>query len=419
MKDLLITLQDEFLERLNQSQNSIYRDYSFAKIANKVKVAIGMRRAGKTYFLLQIIRSLLQHGVNIKQVLFINFEDDRLLPCDQKTLANLLEDFYSLYPENHDRVCYLFLDEIQNVADWPLVIRRFQDSKNVEIYLSGSSAKLLSKDLHTALRGRSISKEIWPFSFNEYLHAVNYLIPTPPFAKRYQDQLLQHLENYLTNGGFPEITNTDHLTRRSVLQNYVDLVLVKDIVERYEVQNIALLKYLTQSLLKNNSTLFSVHKFANDLKSQGISGSKSTVHEYLEYLEDAYLIFPVKLYSESVRKVQSNPRKIYAVDPGLVNAYTFSRNKNFGHLFENIVYLMLRRTGHKVYYYLTLQDRYEVDFLTQSPEGELQLFQVCWDIQDLETLARETRALNIAKQELNVDGMLITPEIFIQKYLNL
>ncbi len=104
--------------------------------------------------------------------------------------------------------------------------------------------------------------------------------------------------------------------------------------------------------------------------------------EYLEYLEDAFLVFPVKLYSESLRQVQANPRKIYAVDSCIVNAYTFSKNQNYGHLFENIVYLWLRRARHKIFYYLTIDERYEVDFITQSPEGELHLYQVCWDIQD-------------------------------------
>ena len=413
MKELLLSLLDEFRDNLSKIKDSIPRDFVFSRINNKIKVAIGMRRAGKTYMLLQTAYSLIQQGVDLHQILFIDFEDDRILPCDQKTLDTMLEDFYSLYPENHNRICYIFLDEIQNVSEWALVVRRFHGTKNVEIFLSGSSAKLLSKDLHTALRGRSIANEIWPYSFNEYLNAVKYLIPTPLFSKRVKDQLLQHLEHYLTHGGFPETTKVDNLTRRTTLQGYVDLVISKDIIERYNIQNIILLKYLVQTLLKNTSCSFSVNKFAKDLKSQGIVGSKNTVHEYLEYLEDAYLVFPIKLYSESIRKMQANVRKVYAVDPGLVNAYIFSRNKNYGHLFENIVYLQLRRTGHKIYYYLTQKERYEVDFLTQTPEGELHLYQVCWDINDLETLDRENRALNIAKQELGIEGSLITPDQFL------
>lgn len=413
MKNLLTTLLDEFHENLSQIKGSIPRDFAFPSVNNKIKVAIGMRRTGKTFMLLQNAYSLIQQGVNVNQILFIDFEDDRLLPCDQKQLAELLDDFYSLYPENHDRKCYFFLDEIQNVSDWALVVRRFYGTKKLEIFLSGSSAKLLSKDIHTSLRGRSISKEVWPYSFGEYLVTLKYPVPPLPFAKRQKDQLLNYLEKYLTHGGFPEVTNVENLTRRTILQGYVDLVISKDIIERYNIQNIVMLKYLVLSLLKNAGCGFSVHKFTNDLKSQGIIGSKNTVHEYLEYLEDAYLIFPVKLYSESVRKTQSNVRKIYSVDPGLVNAYIFSKNKNYGHLFENVVYLFLRRSGHKIYYYLTEKERYEVDFLTQTPKGELHLFQICWDVNDLDTMERETRALEIAKQELGIEGTLITPEYFL------
>ncbi len=417
MQELLITLIEEFYTKLEKTQNRIIRDYSFANIADKIKVAIGMRRSGKTYYLFQIMESLLVNGISKQQILYINFEDDRLLPCDQPKLAKLLDAFYSLYPQNHDRKCYIFLDEIQNVAEWSLVVRRFQDSKNVEIYLSGSSSKLLSKDLHTSLRGRSIAKEIWPYSFNEYLHATNCELPKPPFSKRTQDQLLNNLTAYLTKGGFPGAINIENFERNSLLQDYVELVIMKDIVERYNIENIVLIKYLTQSLLKNVGSHFSANKFANDIKSQGLIGSKGAVLEYLEYIEDAYLAFPVKLFSESLRQVQSNSRKIYAVDPGLVNAYTFSKNKNFGHLFENVVYLHLRRAGHKIHYYLTQKNRYEVDFLTMSPNNEMHLYQVCWDVNNSETLDRELRAMRIAQDELHIDGTLITPELFLKNLI--
>jgi len=418
MNELLITILEEFYDKLAKTTHSIHRDYSFAAIKDKIRVAIGMRRCGKTYFLFQTIKKLLNNGIDRDQILYINFEDDRLLPCDQAKLASLLEAFYTLYPINHDRKCYMFLDEIQNVADWALVVRRFQDSKDLEIYLSGASSKLLSKDLHTALRGRSISLEIWPLSFPEYLSAVSYDLPKTPFTKRTLDQLLEHFAKYLAQGGFPGTTNIDSIDRTQILQEYVELVIIKDIVERYNVENIILLKYLLQTILKNVASHFSASKFTKDIKSQGIRGAKNSILEYLEYLEDAYLIFPVKLYSESVRQVQTNTRKMYAVDPGLVNAYTFSKHASYGHLFENVFYLWLRRSRHKIFYYLTLQDRYEVDFLTQSPDGELHLYQVCWDISETQTLERELRALEIAKKELNIEGTLITPDVFFRHCLS-
>ena len=135
-----------------------------------------MRRTGKTFMLFQEIRRLLADQVPIETILYLNFEDDRLLPMNKSELAKLLDAFYSLYPENHEKQCYLFLDEIQNVHDWPIVIRRFLDSKKVKIYLTGSSAKLLSKEIATSLRGRSIATEIWPYSFREYLTAHGFTV---------------------------------------------------------------------------------------------------------------------------------------------------------------------------------------------------------------------------------------------------
>ena len=172
-KDIVQILLAEFAQKLDRLDDLVQREEQFPKASNKIKVAIGMRRVGKTYFLYQQILKLLKEGVAISRILYINFEDDRLFPMDSKGLAELIEAFYALYPENHDQHCYLFLDEIQNIQDWSLVVRRFQDSLNAEIFLTGSSAKLLSKEIASSLRGRSLSSEIWPYSFYEFLKAKN------------------------------------------------------------------------------------------------------------------------------------------------------------------------------------------------------------------------------------------------------
>lgn len=333
----------------------------------------------------------------------------------QEKLRQLLDGFYSLYPENHDRGCYLFLDEIQNVETWALVVRRYYDTKKVQIYLSGSSAKLLSKEIATSLRGRSLVTEVWPFSFNEYLRTKNVAYETKIFGKKFIDKMQSNLAAYLNYGGFPETVDLSETADRiRILQDYIDLVIFRDIIERYKISNIVLVKYLLQLLLKNPGTLFSINKIFNDLKSRGFSVSKNTLYEYLSYFEDAYVVFSVPLYSESIRKTQSNPRKIYVIDPGLSNAYSLKFDRDFGHLFENLVYLDLRRKGHKIYYYLT-QNRNEVDFLTKDLNGKTHLYQVVWDTSDNATLLRERRALKEATDELNVPGEIITPEIYLTR----
>lgn len=414
MINLLNTLLSEFSERFESSQSNLIRQTQFSALPNKIKVAIGMRRVGKTCFILQIIRELIKtKKIPWQRFLYLNFEDDRLLPCSQTKFRELLEGFYKIYPENHDHTCYLFLDEVQNVEDWALVIRRFFDTKNVQIYLTGSSAKLLSKEIASSLRGRSIAIEIWPYSFNEYLTAHQVKWKKGLFSQKTQDTLHYHLREYLSQGGFPETVSASPTERRQILQDYVELVVSRDLIERHNITNITLLKYLIKTLLSNVGGNFSVNKFANDIKSQGISGAKNTIYDYLTYIEDAYLVFPVALYSRSIRQTQTNPRKIYAVDPGLVKAFSLGFSKNYGHLFENIVFLDLKRLGHKIYYYLT-QDRLEIDFLTEDKMGNIHLYQVAWDTSDPKTLAREQKALKQAIAELKVPGTLITPEYYIE-----
>ncbi|MFN3235184.1 MAG: ATP-binding protein [Gammaproteobacteria bacterium] len=414
MNALLETLLSEFNHKLDSLQNSFTREIALPKVENKIHVAIGMRRVGKSYFLLQqILRLAKQNNIPLTRFLYIDFEDDRLLPCKQTDLKNLLEGFYQLYPENHDEICYLFLDEIQNVKDWAIVIRRFFNTKKANIYLSGSSAKLLSKEIATSLRGRSIATEIFPYSFKEFLGYTNVKLSGDLFSKQNQDILFKNLKHYLHEGGFPETLAFPKLNRKQLLQDYVGLVIMKDIIERYKISNISLIKYIIGYLLKNPSTSLSINKLCNDIKSQGFSGAKNTIYDYLQYIEDAYLSFSVPLYSESVRKTQTNPKKIYAIDTGLTNAFSFSINHNYGHLFENLFYLDLRRKNHKIYYYLT-KERYEIDFLTEDPMNRKKLYQVVWDTENPETMKREMRALSAAEKELGIKGELITPETYLR-----
>ena len=399
-------------EKLTEMRDMVTRTSSFKEVPSKISVFIGMRRTGKTVFLFQKIQELLQQGITLSQILYINFEDDRLQAQNNSMLVDLLDSFYRLYPENHSRHCYLCFDEIQNVPDWPIVIRRLFDSKKGSVYLTGSSAKLLSTEIATSLRGRSLSTEIWPFSFNEWLLAQK-IEPFPKvMGKKTADQYNKKLKNYLEFGGFPETNAATKDIQHRILQEYVNVVIMRDIIERHHITNVTLIRYMIKSLIKNVGSPFSINKFFNDIKSQGIPASRNTLYEYQQYIEDAYLLFAVPIYSESIRKIQSNPKKIYAIDTGLIGAYTLSRSSNFGHLFENLIYIDLRRKNHQIYYYLT-KEGYEIDFVSRSPDGILHISQVVWDIKDSVTLQREQRALEAAEMELGVKGHLITPENYL------
>lgn len=413
---MLQILLGEFNNKLSLLKDLVVRDIQFPDAPNKIKVAVGMRRAGKTYFLYQQILEMIKNGVDRSCILYINFEDDRLFPLNQQKLAKLVDSFYSLYPENHERKCYLFLDEIQSVEGWPLVVRRLHDSKNVEIFLTGSSAKLLSKEIVTNLRGRSLAIEIWPYSFGEFLRAKNSVIDRSLYDMKTQDKLRQMFRHYLSEGGFPEVLFFPPDIRQKTLQEYVDIVIYRDILERHNIKNPTLIKYMILSMIHNIGKPFSINKFFNDLKSRGYKVGKDVLYEYADHIEDTYLAFSIPLYDKSIRKIQANPKKIYAVDSGVVRALTMDYESDLGRLFENIIFLELKRLGCHVSYYFT-SERYEIDFLIQTPQGHKKFFQVAWDMEEQKTMEREQRALQAGIEELKIDGEIITLDSFLRSGL--
>jgi uncharacterized protein len=407
MKELLVTLLEEAFYGIEQARKGVPRAVRFPQTDQMIKVAIGMRRSGKTYAIYQKINQLLDQGIKKEQILFLDFEDDRLLPMTVKEMGQLLDEFYSIYPENHQKKCFIFLDEVQNIEDWHQVVRRYYKSRDVDLTITGSSAKLLSKEINTSLRGRSLSVEILPYSFAEFRLAHQLSAPKPPFGRQAYDIANKQMTDFFSKGGFPAVQHMEVHDWRDTLQNYVDTVILKDIIERHKVSNIAVLRYLTKTLLINAAAPFSVNKFYNDIKSQGFQIGRETICNYLDYIEDAFLIFKVQVYSESIRAQHTKPSKIYVIDNGLINAFSLKIKDIYHKFLENQVYLDLRRQDKDIFYYNT-KDGYEVDFVTVDKNGERELIQVTWDASDPKTFEREERALNQAEQELGIKGRIIT-----------
>lgn len=419
MEELAKTLHNEFRRRLIELDSHwLERTVVLPEEAEKAIVAIGMRRTGKSFTLFQKIKHFLDAGIPLSQILYIDCEDARLQPLDQHQLAQLLDGFYTLFPENHDLTSYLFLDEIHYAEEWPFVIRRYLNTKNARIYLTCSSSKLLSSEIATSLQGRSLTVEVWPYSFQEYLTVKGHKKWDKTLGRDEKDRYGKLLREYLTEGGFPEVVGKPQMQWMRILQDYVSVVTYRDIIERHHITNTALIDYLIHYLLKNGATSFSTNKLFNTLSSQGFSVSRSTLYDYMSYIEDAFLVFTIPVFSESIRKAQNNPKKLYVVDSGLVNAHQLSVIPFYGRLFENLIYLDLRRRGDEIYYYLT-EERYEVDFFTRSVDGSLNLYQVAWEMESEETRAREERALEKATQELNAQGveakgMIITRDTYLK-----
>ena len=340
-------------------------------------------------------------------MLYLDFEDERLAGLEVGDLRHIVDAFYRRYPASREKKCWFYFDEIQNVPGWERFLRRLIDTENVLLTVTGSSAKLLSREIATSLRGRSLTSELLPFSFAETLAHTGVAVPKrwPPPAN-VRSQLENRLNRYLEVGGFPEVQGLSIELRRRVLRDYVDVVLFRDVAERHQVTNLSALRQLQRSLLARPAHHFSIHRLHNDLRSQGVRVGKDSLHQYLAYLEDAFLIFTLEIASPSIRARQVNPRKCYWIDPGLAAVRPLRPSVDLGYRLENLVYLELRRRGCSLAYVQTAAG-HEVDFLAELPDGSRELVQVAADLTAVETRRRESRALGEAMEELDVEGATI------------
>jgi predicted AAA+ superfamily ATPase len=394
---------------------TLRRVHGTVSFPGKATAVIGMRRAGKTTFLHQLRRERHERGIERVRLPYINFEDERLAELRAQDLHLLIEEYYRRFPalRGREMVTWCF-DELQVVAGWERFIRRLLDTEKVEVFLSGSSAALLSREIATAMRGRAWEVVIHPFSFEESLrHHGHTVPPLPDFLPASERSALERaFLDYLAAGGFPEVQGLDTPTRLQLLRDYVDVALLRDVVERHGVTNVVGLRWLVRHLLGHPAAMFSVEKFYAALKSQGIAISKDTVHQLLGFLEDCFLIRTVRVETASERRRMVNPRKAYPVDPGLIPVFDRSGRANLGHALETAVQVELERRGMSVSYVRTRQG-YEVDLLAGSPTGEAALIQVCADLDDPATRERKVRALLAAAVEhphASLHLITLTPE---------
>ncbi|MFA7091975.1 MAG: ATP-binding protein [Arcobacteraceae bacterium] len=384
MKEIFKKLITDFIEK--DIKNIQKREYAIPLESKKIISLIGVRRSGKSSLLFDTINQLrkIQPKENI---IYINLEDDRLYPLKLASLDTVLEAYYELYPHKKDEKIYLFLDEVQVVENWELYIRRVYDTENIQIYITGSSAKLLSTEIATSLRGRTLTYEIFPFSFKEYLEYKNININL--YSSKSLSFINNELENYLFDGGFAETIGEDKSISRKILSDYLELIVYKDIVDRYNISNRSLLKSLNKYCFTNMATLVSFTKLYNEFKSQGFKIGKDTIFNYLSHLEDAYAIFTLPIYRNSVKEEQRNPKKVYAIDNGFKKIYDYAMGEDKSKLYENIVFLHLRRQTKDLYYFKQNQ---EVDFYARI-EAKEYLINVSYIIEDEKTRKRELDGL--------------------------
>lgn len=376
-------------------------------IGNLAKTVTGVRRCGKTFRLYQEVAGLLDGGVDPGRICYFNFDDDRLRPFPEDMLARVLEAFFTLHPLSRRDGAYLFLDEVQDVPDWDMTARRIVDTEKVSMYLTGSSSKMLSEDIATQFRGRSVSYELAPYDFGEYARASGAatdadLVGDALDNKENTSRLKSAFEAYLRCGGFPGVVGLDDLERIQVLQGYAQIAVARDVVERRNYPNASFVRNLARIAVASSARDFSISRIDHQAKSQGYSPGRERIGDMLEAFEDAHLAYGVYDFSRSAARSRLGGYKLYAVDTGLLLAMAPATTDGLARALETAVYLELRRNRASgrigEVSLLKLDSGKEVDFVwgDEAFGQAYSLVQVCVDMRDEHTRRRELSALDEA-----------------------
>lgn len=358
-----------------------------------IKVVLGPRRAGKSVFSLVLLRD--------RPFMYFNFDDEILSSIDGISTDELMKELHAAYGQTKT----ILFDEIQNLQNWELFVNRLHRAR-YNLVLTGSNAHLLSKELATHLTGRHMPIEILPFDFNEFLRAKKFKIDQEYASLPAQrGELLNLMENYLLNGGFPEVT-VNNVDPKDYLDVLLDSLLFKDVVKRHRVKFSTQVGNLAAHLINNFANLYTVRKLLEALNLK----SATTIEKYINYFEEAYLVFSLLRYSpKSLDRIRS-PRKVYAVDNGFVNAKAIQHSPDKGKLMENLVFTELVKRGAKpnkeLFYYKTRNER-EVDFVLKQGHVVTELIQVCYESINSDVEQRETKALFEASDELKVKKLTV------------
>lgn len=354
------------------------RQFCFEEFGNYVLV--GIRRAGKSYLLYQRIQQLLAGGTGWDDMLYINFEDERLEGMATSDLNLLLETHMEMYGKRP----ILFLDEIQNVRGWEKFARRLADAK-YRVYITGSNAKMLSAEIQSTLGGRYINVNVYPYSFTEYLtaHGLSFT-PTTLLATESRAMVLRCFADYFRYGGFPEGAMLK--AKRDYLTSIYQKIYLGDIAMRHAVTNIFALRVLFKKLAESVKQPVSFTRLTNIISSIGVKVGKSTVISYLDYAKDAWLVTPVQNIAGKLVEKETTP-KYYFTDNGILSLFLLDADTS---LLENLVAVTLLRTYGRddaVFFY---NKNVEVDFYLPDSETAIQ---VCYALSDADTFERETKAL--------------------------
>lgn len=386
------------------------RDIKVDLETDLISDVVGVRRAGKTYLMFGIIKKLLKR-IPKKATLYINFEDRKLLPLTSDYFNQVIAFIHQKELLDEHKRMYLFFDEVQRIEGWERFVRSIYDEfkGKVKIFVSGSSASLLSKEYGRLLSGRHLTVGVFPLSFKEFLRFKNF---KEGLSEKKVEKTKALLNEYLRFGGFPEVVLQKSKRKKEDLLNQLfSDILFRDILGRTEVRKEQTIEEFMYFLSSNVSNLLSFNKMANYFKSRGIKISVPTLQSYFYLAKNAFLFFDSLIFSFKVKDQLQYPRKIYCVDNGIVNLIGFKFSEDRGRIYENTVAVELLRRffskpSLKIFYWKDSRGR-EVDFVVKEGLKVKQLIQVCSKVESKETKNRETKALFKASQDLKCDDLLV------------
>ena len=378
-------------------RRDITEDIIKSLVTPHIKDIIGVRRCGKTTILYQVAEHLTSQGVQAKDIIFLNFDDPSI---NAASFPELQKEIFKINPT----ISHIFLDEIQQKTGWERWVRTLYDTKKFQkIFISGSSASLLSQDMGRVLTGRHITFNASPFSFKEYLMKKGWEDFAPEYLAYNKDKILHYLNAYLETGGFPETIELDDFGHKQVLTSLYNDIIARDISSRYGA-SFEITDRIGRFMLTNPGALYSSNSVA---KATGTA--VETAEKYVGYLKESLLIYDLPLFSFKLKTQFKQNKKTYPADTGLRNAVCLRFSQDKGRLAETVVFLEIKRRNLEVYYWKSL-DGYEVDFVIKQGQKPTELIQVSWDVRGGATRRREERALQCAMEELNVNSGIILTE---------
>jgi len=381
------------------------RELTLPVDSGKIITVPGVRRCGKSSLFLLIINQLVSEQVITKeQILFLNFDDERL-HLNADNLDEILQAYRELYPAIPLKEVYMFFDEVQMADDWQPFVRRVYEHECKHIFLTGSNSRMLSSELATSLRGRTLQYEEFPLSFNEFCSFTE--VDTNHYVPENRAKLINAFKAYLHGGGFPEVVLAAPLYKDRILQEYFFVMLYKDLVERYEIKNPEPIRYFIKRVMSNLTKPTSINRIYNELKSQGVSIGKNTLYDVIVQTESIYLFFSLTKYDPSLVKENTGDKKYYCIDNGLRSVLLNPQSEDNGKLLENAVFLYLRRNlriQEELHYY---KGKKECDFVVAECDKVTRLIQVSYQMNDEETRKREVDGLLEAAQTTGCRELII------------